>query len=335
VTAGVSSQPFGVLPDGRAVEAYTLTNEHGMRVVILTYGGIVQSIEVPDRHGEPAYVTLGFATLDEYVTREPHMYRGAIVGRFANRIAHGEFALDGRTITLATNRGKHHLHGGSTGFDRRVWTTRPVPQGVVLTYTSTDGEEGYPGTLDLEVTYTLTVENALRIDYRASTDKTTVVNLTNHAYFNLAGAGSGSVGGHVVEINASRFTPVDEDLIPTGEVAKVDGTPLDLRTPTALASRMDDAHPELRIAGGFDHNLVLDRTGPGLEPAARVTEPGSGRVLSAHTTEPGVQFFVPGDGLTLETQHFPDSPNNPQFPSTVLRPTQTYTSTTIYAFAVT
>jgi aldose 1-epimerase len=298
--------------------AHTLTNEHGMRVVILSYGAIVQTVEVPDRHGATANVTLGFPTVDGYVNQHPHLYFGAIVGRYANRIARGTFELDGRTVALSTNGGRHHLHGGTTGFDRRLWTARPAPGGgVTLAYTSPAGEEGYPGTLGVEVTYTLTGENTLRVDYLATTDAPTVVNLTNHAYFNLGGP----IGDHVLQINASRYTPVDEDLIPIGELAAVDGTPLDFRTPKALTT-------------GFDHNLVLDRIGPGLEPAAQVTEPSSGRVLTIHTTEPGVQLFVLEDGLALEPQHFPDSPNRPQFPSTVLRPGEVYRSATTYAFTV-
>jgi aldose 1-epimerase len=354
VTSRISCSPFGVLPDGRAVEAYTLTNRAGMRVVVLTWGGILQAIEVPDRRGATANVTLGFPTLDGYLTQSP--YFGAIVGRYANRIAGGRFTLDDRVVTLSANWRSHHLHGGTTGFDRRLWAAHPLDHpheaGLTLAYTSAAGEEGYPGTLDVAVTYTLTDDGALRIDYRASTDQPTVVNLTSHAYFNLAGEGNGTVADHVVEINAGHFTPVDASLIPTGELATVDGTPLDFRTPTALGARIHDRHPQLVAAGGYDHNYVLDRSGAGLELAARVTDGGeSGRILSVHTTEPGVQFYTanqlavplggpsgrpygPGDGFALETQHFPDSPNHPQFPSTVLRPGEDFTSTTVYTFAV-
>jgi aldose 1-epimerase len=307
---------FGVLPDGRTVEAYPLDNGRGLRVVVLTYGGILQAIEVPDRHGRRANVAVGFATLDEYLAQDPYMYVGALVGRFANRIAHGSFKLDDRTVTLATNNGRHHLHGGTIGFDRHLWTVTAADEAsVTLATTSVDGEEGYPGTLAVAVTYTLTGDDALRIDYRATTDQPTVVNLTNHSYFNLGD--SPTVAGHVVQINAGRYTAVDADLIPTGEIAPVDGTALDLRQPTAL-----------REAGGFDHNYVLDG-----DLAARVVEPTSGRVMTVDTTEPGLQLFVSGTGLALETQHFPDSPNHPSFPSTTLRPGATYRSTTKYTFS--
>lgn len=353
MSGSVTDRPFGTLPDGRQVEAYTLSNGSGVRIVVLTYGAILQAIDVPDRQGRTANVTLGFSQLDDYVARSP--YFGSVIGRYANRIGGGSFMLDGGRVTLATNWGRHHLHGGGQGFDRRLWRGRPFQLdgdgsvGVTLAYTSADGEEHYPGTLEVEVTYTLTGEGSLRMDYRAVTDRPTVVNLTNHAYFNLAGEGSGSVGGHLVEIRASRFTPVDENLIPTGEVAPLDGTPLDFRTATALADRAHEAHPQLLAAGGYDHNYVLDRTGPGVEPVARVIEPGSGRVLSVRTTEPGLQLYVAqldgsligpsgrpyraGDAFTLETQHFPDSPNRPDFPSTVLRPGEQFASTTIYEFS--
>lgn len=352
MTATLACRPFGTLPDGREVEAYTLSNGRGLCVAVLSYGGIVQAIEVPDRRGDVANVTLGFAALDDYVAGSA--YFGAVVGRYANRIAGGAFQLDGRPVRLSTNWRGHHLHGGTVGFDHRLWTARSIERGgevgISLAYASADGEEGYPGTLDVEVTYTVTAAGSLRIGYRATTDRPTAVNLTNHAYVNLAGEGSGRIDAHLVEIVAGHYTPVDDDLIPTGEIAPVDGTPFDLRTPTALGARLGEPHPQLVTAGGYDHNYVLDRSGPGLALAARVTEPDSGRVLAVHTTEPGLQLYSGNqlDGslvgpsgraygrhgaLALETQHFPDSPNHPQFPSTVLRPGETYTSTSVYGFS--
>lgn len=345
-------RPFGELPDGRMVHAYTLIDDHGTRVVVLDHGALLQAFEVPDRDGNVANVTLGFADLADYLTRSP--YFGATVGRYANRIGHARCEIDGRTVELPANLGEHHLHGGHEGFDRKLWDSKvelgPDGPGVTFAMTSPDGDEGYPGTLDVEVTYTLTGPGTLRIDYAATTDRPTVVNLTNHAYFNLSGEGSGSVADHVVEIAASRFTPVDTGLIPTGEIAPIDRTPLDFRTATPLGQRL--GHPLLEAAGGYDHNYVLDRNGSGLERAAQVTDPASGRVLTVHTTEPGVQLYGAngfdgslvgpsgrayhaGDALCLETQHFPDSPNHPHFPSTVLRPGTRFTSTTIYALSTT
>ena len=353
------------MPDGTAVDAYTLTSGD-VRVVVLAYGGIVQSIETPDRSGNLANVVLGFAGLDDYLAWSP--YFGAIIGRYANRIACGRFTLVGRVYPLATNWGPHHLHGGLAGFDKRVWQARQVPTGegagLELSYVSPDGQEGYPGTLSVAVTYTLSDNGALRIDYRATTDAPTIVNLTNHSYFNLGGEGSGSVSGHIVEINASHVTPVDDTLIPTGDIAPVAGTPFDFTRPVEIGSRLASGDPRLERAGGFDHNFVLDRSGDRLTPgvqerglpprplthAGRVVDPISGRVLTVHTTEPGVQFYTagqldgslvgpsgrhygPGDAFTLETQHFPDSPNQPHFPSTVLRPGQEYSSTTVYTFS--
>lgn len=355
VRPGVESRPFGVLPDGRQVEAYDLVNENGMRVVILTYGGIVQAIDVPDRKRQIGNVTLGFANLADYVA--PNPYFGAIVGRYANRIGNARFTLDGRRVDLEANWRGHHLHGGTEGFHRRVWDARPVTGdrrdgvGVRLSRVSPAGEEGYPGRLEVSVTYRVTPENALRIDYRATTDAPTVVNLTNHAYFNLAGEGRGSIEDHVVRIHAGRFTPVGgPDLIPTGVIASVEGTPLDFRTPTAIGTRIDADDPQLRAGDGYDLNYVLDRDRAGLRLAARVVDPGSGRVLTVHTTEPGLQFYSGNQldgtltgpsggryerrhGFALETQHFPDSPNRPEFPSTVLRPGQVYETSTVYAFS--
>jgi aldose 1-epimerase len=349
----VARAPFGVTRDGRPVDAYTLTNARGLELRAITYGGIIASLQTPDRAGRLDDVVLGFDSLDGYLSDSP--YFGAIVGRYANRIAGGRFTLDGRTYELAANEGPHHLHGGMRGFDKVVWDAQPFdgPRGacVVLTYTSPDGEEGYPGTLTARVTYALTDRNELVVDYHATTDRATHVNLSQHTYFNLAGARD--VLDHELTINATRYTPVDATLIPTGELAPVERTPLDFRTPAALGARIDQPHEQLRNGRGYDHNFVLDRGGGALAHAARVTEPDTGRVLDVHTTEPGLQLYSgnflarPGSdgirgksgrvygarsGFTLETQHFPDSPNKPHFPSTVLRPHAEYRSRTVFAF---
>lgn len=352
-TPAVTKEPFGTLPDGGTAEAYTLANSTGMRVRILTYGGIIQSIEVPDRAGRLANVTLGFDNLTDYLERNP--YFGTITGRCANRISGGRFTLDGVTYQLAQNRGPSHLHGGVAGFSHRVWTASPFDDatgvGLNLTYTSPDGEEGYPGTLTTTVRYALTEDDEIRIDYHAVTDAPTIVNLTNHAYINLAGEGSGSILDHVLELNADRYTPVDDDVIPTGEIAPVEGTPLDFRKPTGIGARIRQAHPQLVLAQGYDHNFVLATSGDAPELAARLSEPISGRIMSVYTTEPGIQFYAgnfldgtltgpsgrvyrQSDGLALETQHFPDAPNRPEFPSIVLRPGDEYRSTTVMAFSV-
>lgn len=352
--ADISRDVFGVMPDGAQVDAFALTNAAGMRVVILTFGGVIQSVWVPDRDGVVSNVALGFADLDSYRERSP--YFGALVGRYANRIAYGRFDLDGQAHQLTINEGPHHLHGGHVGFDKRVWSAQPFTStgkaGLELEYVSPDGEEGYPGTLAAAIRYTLDEDSALRIDYGATTDVPTVINLTNHSYFNLAGEGSGSVYSHVAEINAGYFTPVDDTLIPTGEIAAVDDTPLDFRTPVEIGRRIRDDHPQLQAAGGYDHNFVLDRSDSRLKPAARVFEPVTGRGVSVQTTEPGVQFYVGGhldgslvgpsgrsygrgDAFALEAQHFPDSPNHDNFPSTVLRPGREYASTTVYTFSTT
>jgi aldose 1-epimerase len=353
----IDKDAFGTMPDGRQVDRYTLSNGRGMRIRLLTYGGIIQTIEVPDRRGHNGNVALGFDNLADYVARSP--YFGSITGRYANRIAQGRFTLDGVTYQLAQNNGVNHLHGGNVGFDKRIWSATELRErdavGLRLTYTSPAGEENYPGTLSATVTYRLTRDNEIRIDYRATTDAPTIINLTNHTYFNLAGEGSGTIEDHKLTVNASRYTPVDSTLIPTGTLDPVAGTPMDFRRSTAIGERIRDNFPQLVIGQGYDHNFVLDRrdnTFRQLEPAATVVDPDSGRVLSIRTTEPGLQFYSgnfldgtlvgtshhvyrQGDGFALETQHFPDSPNKPQFPTTVLRPGQTYNTTTVYEFSTT
>ncbi|MGN6484920.1 MAG: aldose epimerase family protein [Thermomicrobiales bacterium] len=357
---GIAQSAFGTTtPKGAASpvewEQYTLTNDNGMAVTILTYGAIIQSLTVPDRDGKPANVVLGFDNADDYVAKSP--YFGAIVGRYANRIAKGTFTLDGQTYTLPINNDPNSLHGGDTGFDKQIYAARPFTAddgpALELSRTSPDGEEGYPGALAYAVTYTLTKDNVLRIAYTATTDKATVVNLSNHSYFNLAGEGSGAITDHVLHLNASHYTPVDETLIPTGEIAPVAGTPFDFTTPKAIGQDLRDGRdPQIVIGRGYDHNFVLDRAegDDALALVARVEDPSSGRVLEVHSTEPGVQFysgnFLDGtfagtsgkvyrqtDAFALETQHFPDSPNQPSFPSTVLKPGETFTSTTEWRFS--
>lgn len=347
----VTRAPFGVLANGDSVHVFTLTYAHGVEVRALDYGGIIQSIRTPDRNGKMADIVLGFDSLSQYVKSSP--YFGAIVGRFANRIARGTFALDGTTYHLAINNGPNALHGGLVGFDKVIWNAEPFTNdtsvGVAWTHTSPDGDQGYPGTLKVRVTYALTSDNALIIDYEATTDKPTILNLTNHSYFNLAGAGSGDILGHLVMINADSITPIDSTLIPTGKLEAVAGTPLDFRTPTGIGQRINAANQQLKFAGGYDHNFVLNRTDTTrLVHAARVVEPITGRTLDAYTTQPGLQFytgnFLDGSfagiggvyghraGFTLETQHYPDSPNHPNFPSVVLRPGQTFHSETVFRF---
>jgi aldose 1-epimerase len=356
--ASVSRAPFGRTRDGTAIELFTLTNAKGMEVRTMPYGSIIVSLRVPDRHGRLDDVVLGFDALDEYVTKGPTQYFGAVVGRYGNRIAKGAFTLDGKTYRLATNNGPNHLHGGVKGFDKVVWRAEPFEHdgnvGVAYSYTSPDGEEGYPGTLNVRVTYTLAAANELTVDYDATTDKATPVNLTQHSYFNLAGDGSGDILAHQLTIDADRFTPVDETLIPAGQLKPVDGTPFDFRKATAIGARIgtpvnDDE--QLRHGNGYDHNWVLNRQGGGLAHAVRLVDPKTGRTLDVSTTEPGVQFysgnFLDGTitgkaghvykqryGLCLETQHFPDSPNHPNFPSTILRPGEHYRTKTVFAFGV-
>lgn len=352
--SSVKKQAFAKTPDGADVDLYTLRNASGMEVRAISYGGIILTLRVPDRNSVLGDVVLGYDDLAGYLKASP--YFGSIVGRYANRIARGRFTLDGRTYTLAANNGKNALHGGVRGFDKVVWSAEPFQDaagvGVVFSYTSRDGEEGYPGTLRATVTYTLSDANALAFDYHATTDKATPVNLTQHTYFNLAGDGKGDVLGHELMLKASRFTPVDETLIPTGELRGVIGTPFDFRTPRAIGARIGEADEQLKLGGGYDHNFVLDREPGGAEQlAARVYEPTSGREMEVTTSEPGVQLytgnFLDGTitgkgghvyarrtGFCLETQHYPDSPNQKDFPTTILRPGEAYRSRTVYAFSV-
>jgi aldose 1-epimerase len=340
---------FGRTRDGVAVSIYTLTNKNGIKVRITNYGGILVSLDAPDRKGAMADIVLGFDSLDGYQAN-PGPFFGALIGRYANRIGHARFSLDGRQYQVDKNDGENSLHGGARGFDKHVWTPRELPDGgLELKYLSADGEEGYPGTLTATVTYHLTDANELRIDYAATTDKDTVVNLTNHSYFNLKGAGSGDVLGHLVTLHADRFTPVDTGLIPTGELRSVAGTPFDFRKSTAIGAGINGDDEQLKLGKGYDHNWVLNRTGAALSPAARVEEPSTGRVLEVLTTQPGIQFYtanfldgsIRGKGgevyarrnaFCLETQHFPDSPNKPAFPSTELKPGQKFQSTTVFRF---
>ena len=323
---------------------FTLTNSHGLEVRAIPLGGIIMSLRAPDRRGRLANIVLGFDTPEQYL--DNRRYLGAIVGRSANRIARGRFTLDGTPYQLATNGGPNHLHGGVKGFDKVVWTGEPFQDagtsGVAFTYASRDGEEGYPGNLNVRVTYALNPRNELVVEYSATTDKATPINLTQHSYFNLSG-NERDVLGHQLTIEADRYLPVDATQIPTGEIAKVEGTPFDFRKPVAIGARIDDPHEQLRIGGGYDHTWVLRGGGlaqsaRALAPAARVVDPLSGRTLDVSTTEPGMQFYSgnrldrPRWALCLETQHFPDSPNHPQFPSTILRPGQSYRSTTVFAF---
>jgi len=338
---------FGKMPDGAAIRIYTLTNKNKLQARIADYAGVVVSLNAPDRNGRMADVVLGFDTLPEYLAN-PTQYFGAIIGRYGNRIANGRFTLDGVEYKLPKNNGENSLHGGGDGFFKRVWKPRVLPDGgLELSYLSKDGEEGYPGNLSVTVTYRLTDANELKIDYAATTDKDTVVNLTNHSYFNLKGAGSGDILGHNLMLNAERFTPVDKGLIPTGDLLGVAGTPFDFRKLTAIGARIEQNDEQLKIGAGYDHNWVLNKSGNALTLAARVEEPSSGRTLEVYTSEPGIQFYsgnfldgsVKGKGgkvyghrsaFCLETQHFPDSPNRPAFPSTVLKPGQRYQSTTVY-----
>lgn len=352
--ATIKSAPFGTLPGGEAVQLYTLTNANGIEARIMTYGGIVVSLRTPDAKGKMDDVVLGFDKLADYTAGHP--FFGCIVGRYGNRIAKGKFKLEGEPVEVTAAHGGHSLHGGRDGFDKKLWKAGTAMAGdggarLELKYVSKDGEEGFPGTLDCTVTYTLTAENELKIDYLATTDKPTVVNLTNHSYFNLAGAGSGPILDQVLELKSAAYTDTDKDLIPTGIIASVDGTPLDFRTPVAIGSRIDQSDvPALKYGNGYDHNFVVEGKPGTLRPAARVSDPVTGRVMECLTTEPGIQLYtMNGDGppikgkagksyarrgaFCLETQHYPDSPNHPEFPSTVLKPGETYRSTTVYKFS--
>jgi aldose 1-epimerase len=344
---------FGKLPNGSSANLYTLTNNNGMEVKITNYGGIITSILVPDKAGKISDVVLGYDDLSGYLDKSP--YFGCIVGRYGNRIANGKFSLDGEEYSLATNNGPNALHGGLKGFDKIVWQVKELPRdgnlGLELKYVSKDMEEGYPGNLDVTVTYILTEDNALRIDYLAITDKKTVLNLTNHSYFNLKDAGASPILDHFIKLNADKFTPVDETLIPTGELRSVENTPFDFRQPHTIGERINAENEQIKFGGGYDHNFVLHGEMGQLRVIAEIFEPTSGRVMEVFTTEPGVQFytgnFLDGSitgkngnvyqhrhGFCLETQHYPDSPNKPEFPSTILEPGQKYQSTTIYKFSV-
>ncbi|MBB3239325.1 aldose 1-epimerase [Pseudomonas sp. Tn43] len=356
--AGLSSEhkAFGKTDDGTPVEQYILRNSHGLQATVITYGGILQSLKVPDKNGKLDDVVLGFDDVQGY--QSGTAYFGATIGRFGNRLANGTFDLDGKRYQVPLNDGSNSLHGGAQGFDKRVWKAEPSKGkdsvGVTLTYLSASGEMGFPGNLKTEVTYSLTENNELRIEYKASTDKPTVLNLTNHSYFNLAGAGNGDVLKQLATLHATRYTPVTGRLIPTGELAPVAGTPMDFTQPTAIGQHIKADHPQLKFAepkqGGFDFNWVLDAKGDLGKLAADVSDPQSGRRLQLYTTEPGVQFYTSNflDGtvkgkagkvyphwgaFTLETQHYPDSPNQPNFPSTRLDPGQSYNQTTVYKFS--
>ena len=346
----VTREAFGTV-DGRAVGQFTLTNKNGIEVRAITYGGIITSIKTPDRAGRMGDIVLGFDSIDGYLAGHP--FFGAIVGRYGNRIAKGRFTIDGQEYKLATNNGPNHLHGGNKGFDKQIWSAEVLPpmagqSSVAFTYTSADGEEGYPGKLLVEVTYTLNDNNELSVDYLGRSDKATHVNLTQHSYFNLAG--QGDVLAHELTIDADRYTPVDATLIPTGELASVEGTTFDFRQSTAIGARIDQPNPQLKHGGGYDHNWVLNGAAGSLRRAARVVEPKTGRTLEVATTEPGMQFytgnFLDGkltgkggraygrrSGFCLETQHFPDTPNQPNFPPTLLRPGQEYKSRTVFTFS--
>jgi aldose 1-epimerase len=351
--AGVQRNDFGKTPEGQNVDIYTLTNSRGAEAKITNYGGIVTSLKVPDRTGHLSDVVLGFDNLDAYL--KGHPYFGAIIGRYGNRIAKGRFSLNGAEYKLAVNNGANHLHGGIKGFDKVVWNAGPlkVANGValVLTYQSKDGEEGYPGNLSIKVTYTLTNRNELKIEYSATTDKDTVINLTHHSYFNLAGQGEGDILKHSLFLNANRFTPTDEGSIPTGELRSVRKTPFDFLQATEIGARINQPDQQLQFGKGYDHNFVLNGKMGTMRLGARVYEAGTGRVMEVWTTEPGMQFytgnFLDGTltgidgkvyqqryGFCLETQHYPDSPNQPKFPSTVLRKGGRYHTVTVYKFSV-
>lgn len=348
-TGTIKSDVFGRTPEGAAIHVFTLTNRHGAEARIINYGGIVLSLKVPDRHGNLGDVVLGFDTLEEYLQKSP--FFGCLIGRYGNRVANSRFSLNGKTYALAANDGTNSLHGGLRGFDKVIWaaTTRMTANGPALglNYVSRDGEEGFPGTLSVTAVYSLTDDNALALDFTAVTDRDTVVNLTHHSYFNLAC--QGDVLGHRVTIHADRFTPVTEKLIPTGELRPVEGTPLDFRTPHTIGERIGSDDQQMKYGGGYDHNWVLNKPAGVLGLAAVVEEPVTGRVMEVLTTEPGTQFYTGNHlsnlagkggwvyqkrhGFCFEPQHYPDSPNQPSFPTTILKPGQVYTNTIIYRFA--
>ncbi len=347
----IIKQAFGLLPDNTAIDLFTLTNKHGMQVQITNYGAIITSIKTPDKNGRLGEVNLGFDNLKDYL--KPHPHFGATIGRYGNRIAKGQFVLEGKTYTLVTNNGPNHLHGGNIGFDKMVWAAemlekRNIPS-LILNYLSKDGEEGYPGNLACQVTFKLTNKNELQIDYQATTDKTTLVNLTNHCYFNLNNGGATSCLDHEVRIFANAFTPIDKTSIPTGEIKSVKRTPFNFLKPRKIGDRIHQNNPQLKIGNGYDHNYVLPEK-EGLKKAAKVVAPESGRTLEVFTTEPGIQFYTANflDGsltghhnilykrrcaFCLETQHYPDSPNQPHFPTTILKADEVYHSTTVYKFS--
>ena len=348
----IAAAPFGSTTDGTPVQIYTLRNRNGVEARIMTYGGIVESLKVPDRNGRLGDVVLGYDNLAGYLTNSP--FFGALIGRYGNRIAKGQFTLDGQTYTLPTNNPPNSLHGGDKGFFARVWkaATLVSSNGPVLqlSYLSKDGEEGYPGNLSVTATYIITEDNALRLDFEATSDKDTICNLTHHSYFNLAGQGNGDILGSMLYLNANSFTPVDATLIPTGELRPVDGTPFDFRQPTAIGARINADDQQINFGPGYDHNWVINKPAGQLGLMARVSEPASGRVLEVFSTEPGLQFYsgnflngsITGkDGMVyryrsafcLEPQHYPDSPNHPEFPSTELKPGETYHNTIIYKFS--
>ncbi len=352
-TTPFKKEAFGKLADGRAVDIYTLTNRNGAEVRITNYGAAVVSLKVPDRAGKFEDVVLGYDSLDGYLTNAP--YIGTVIGRYGNRIAKGRFSLNGVEYKLVLNNGENHLHGGIVGFDKVLWDAKPSKAlngaALQLNYLSRDGEEGYPGNLSVRVVYTLTNRNELRVDYYATGDKTTVVNLTQHSYFNLSGQGNGDILGHQLMINAARFTPTDAGAIPTGELRAVKGTPFDFTAPMSIGARINDADEQLVLGKGYDHNFVLNGKNGTLRQAARALDTRSGRVMEVWTTEPGVQLYtgnyLDGSkigkdgkvykyryGFCLETQHFPDSPNRPKFPSTVLRRGAEYRTTTVFKFSV-
>jgi aldose 1-epimerase len=348
----IRKEIFGRTPDGQTVDLYTFSNAHGVEVRVMTYGGVIVSLKVPDRFGQSGDIVLGYDHLEGYLAKSP--YFGAIVGRFGNRIANARFTLDGKEYTLAKNDGPNTLHGGFKGFDKVLWKGQPLENddevGVFLKYTSPDGEEGYPGTLHVIVTYALNDKDELGIEYHAITDKATPITLASHSAFNLAGEGAEDILGHELFLNADHFTPFDAELIPTGKIASVKGTPLDFTKSTVVGARIEDQDEQMKFGHGYDHNFVINREGPGLALAARFYEPTTGRVMEIDTTEPAMQFYTGNflDGtltgkrghiyqrrsaFCLLTQHYPDSPNQPEFPSAILRPGQTYHSTTIYKFS--